>query len=145
MARRAVELDPLNRFSHFVHGINAFVAGRFDEAEAAFRRVLELQPTFPAAHSFLGRVYLARSRPDAALQEMEQEQDPLWRRFGLALAYHALGRNKEADAALAELLEKDQAGSAYQIAVAYAFRGEPIGPSSGSSEPMFSAILRSPT
>jgi serine/threonine protein kinase/Tfp pilus assembly protein PilF len=124
LARRAVELDPLNRFSHFVHGINAFVAGRFDEAEAAFRRVLELQPAFAGAHSFLGRVYLARSRPDAALQEIEQEQDPVWRRFGLALAYHALSRNKEADAALAELLEKNPLDGAYQIAVAYAFRGE---------------------
>jgi len=124
LARRAVELDPLNRPSHFSHGINAFVSGRFDEAEAAYRRVLELQPDFAGAHSFLGRLYLARSRPDAALQEIEQERAPLWRRFGLALAYHALSRNKEADAALAELLEKNQLDGAYQIAVAYAFRGE---------------------
>lgn len=72
----------------------------------------------------MSQVYLARSRPDAALQEIEQEPDPLWRRFGLALTYHALGRKDEAEAALAELLEKDQSGGAYQIAVVYAFRGQ---------------------
>jgi tetratricopeptide (TPR) repeat protein len=55
---------------------------------------------------------------------MELEKDPAWRRAGLALAHHALGKRKLADAALDELLEKDHERSAIEIAYVYAFRGE---------------------
>jgi tetratricopeptide (TPR) repeat protein len=69
-------------------------------------------------------VYLAQSRPQEALAEALREADPSWRQQGLALACYALGKNKESDAALAELIAKDQAGMAFQIAEVYAFRGE---------------------
>lgn len=42
----------------------------------------------------------------------------------MPLAYHALGQKKEADAALADLIAKLPKDAAYQIAEAYAFRGE---------------------
>ena len=58
------------------------------------------------------------------MTEIEQETSPLWRLQGLALAYHALGRKKEADAALAEFIAKYQADAAFQVAEIYAFRGE---------------------
>jgi hypothetical protein len=45
--------------------------------------------------------------------------------LGLALVQHARGRRAESDAALQELIEQDAAGSAYQIAEAYAYRGQP--------------------
>jgi tetratricopeptide (TPR) repeat protein len=122
--RRAVELDPLNAGSQVNLGAFAYYAGRLDEAEAAVRKALEFNPEFPNAHLQLGQVHAVRPNPEAALAEMEQEKEPIWRRFGLALVYHALGRKKEADAALGELLEKDQEGGAYQIAEVYAFRGE---------------------
>jgi TolB-like protein/Tfp pilus assembly protein PilF/predicted Ser/Thr protein kinase len=122
--RRAVELDPLNVPAHNSLGLHALYAGRLDEAEAAFRKVLELDPQFPGARLFLGQVHLLRSQPDAALVEMERESEPLWRRFGLALAYHALGRRRESDDALRTLLEEDKEGAALQIAEVHAFRGE---------------------
>ena len=58
------------------------------------------------------------------LAEMEREPEPVYRLQGQALAYHALGRKKEADAALAELIAKYQADGAFQIAEVYAVRGE---------------------
>jgi TolB-like protein/Flp pilus assembly protein TadD len=122
--RRGVEIDPLNTWAHHNLGVHAWRAGRLDEAEAAFRKCLELDPEYPVAHAVLGRVYLARSTPAAALQEMEREKVPGWRRQGLALAYHALGRKQQADAALGELLEKDKESRAFQIAEVYSFRGE---------------------
>jgi TolB-like protein/Tfp pilus assembly protein PilF len=100
-SRRAAELDPLNASTQVNLGNFAYYAGRLDEAEAAVRKGLELNPQYPLAHLQLGQIYFARSNPKAALAEMEQEKEPIWRRFGLALAYHALGRKKEADAALA--------------------------------------------
>ena len=55
---------------------------------------------------------------------MQKEPEPLWRGQGLALAYHAAGKKKEADAALAEYIEKFQNDAAFQIAEIYAYRGE---------------------
>jgi serine/threonine protein kinase/Tfp pilus assembly protein PilF len=125
LGRRAVELDPLNVAARYGLGLRAYYAGRLDEAVAALKKGLEINPEYPSAHSLLGQVYLAQSRPQEALAEMQQEPEALWWRLqGLALAYHALGRKKEADAALAELIAKFHAEAAYQIAEVYAFRGE---------------------
>jgi DNA-binding winged helix-turn-helix (wHTH) protein len=43
---------------------------------------------------------------------------------GLAMAYRALSRDQDSNAALAELIAKHDSDWAYQIAQAYAFRGE---------------------
>ena len=122
--RRAIELDPLRVAAHANLGLRAYYAGRWEEAEAAFRKALELNPQYPVAHMHLGRIYLAQSKPEEALAEMQKEPEPLWRGYGLALAYHAAGKKKEADAALAEYIEKFQNEAAFQIAEIYAYRGE---------------------
>jgi tetratricopeptide (TPR) repeat protein len=44
--------------------------------------------------------------------------------MGLPLAYHALGRKTESDAALATLIAKLEKDASYNIAYVYAFRGE---------------------
>ncbi|HXV60462.1 MAG TPA: hypothetical protein VEK15_07205 [Vicinamibacteria bacterium] len=85
-----------------------------DEAEAAYDKVLELNPDYRGAHLDLGLVYLARSKPEAALAEVEREKEPLWQLYGLALVYHALGRQKDADTKLAEFIENFQGVAAYQ-------------------------------
>jgi len=122
--RRAVELDPLNANSQGALGNDAYLAGRPEEAAAAFRKELELNPESPLIHNSLAWVYLAQARPQQALAEMELEKEPIWRLYGQALAYHALGRKKESDAALKELTAKYWESWAYQIAEVYAFRGE---------------------
>jgi tetratricopeptide (TPR) repeat protein len=121
--RRAVEIDPLSVRTHVNLALHALRPGLLDEAEAALRRARELNPEYPSLHLVFGRVFLERAMPQAALQEMEREKDPFWRRQGLALAYHALGRKKEANAALAELLANHKEDS-FQIAEVFAFRGE---------------------
>ncbi|HSA92131.1 MAG TPA: protein kinase [Terriglobales bacterium] len=122
--RRAVELDPLSAPAFFYRGMDAYYAGRLEEAEAAFRKALELTPERPLTHNLLSRIYLEQSDPQRALAEIEREPELLWSLFGRALVYHALGRKKESDAALTEMIAKYQAVSAYQIAQAYGFRGE---------------------
>ena len=72
----------------------------------------------------LGRALLLQGKTDAALQEMQQETDEIWRLSGLPLAFHALGRRSESDAALAALKSKHAGEMAYQIAEVHAFRGE---------------------
>ena len=67
---------------------------------------------------------LLQGKTDAALREMQQETEDVWRLSGLPLAFHALGRRGESDAALAALKSKHAGDAAYQIAAAHAFRGE---------------------
>lgn len=122
--RRATRLDPLNPYYTFNLGVHSSYAGRLEDAEAALRNVLELSPEQSGAHAALGRICLLRARPEAALDEMQKERHPSWRRYGLALAYSALGQKKEADSALAELVEKDGGDAALQIAETYAYRRE---------------------
>src|SRR6516164_4287140 len=122
--RRAVELDPLSAAARMNLGTYAYYAGQFDEAVAAFRKSLELSPSIPVIHHDLARVYLAQGRPFEALTEIQQEPEPIWRLFGQALVYHDLGKKQEADAALREFIAKYSDDSAYQVATAYAYRGE---------------------
>jgi tetratricopeptide (TPR) repeat protein len=122
--RRAIELDPLRTSTYSNLGLSCYYAGRFDEAEAAFRKVLELNPQRPGAHAYLGQIYLAQSNLREALAEMQKEQDPDFRGHGLALAYHASGKKKEAEDALAAFIKKNQDAWAFQVAEIYAYRGE---------------------
>ena len=122
--RRAVELDPLGVSAHVYLAEHAYWGGKLGEALAAANKVVELNPQRPVVHSLLGQIHLAQGQPEQALAEFEREPEPDYRVYGLALAYHRLGRNKESDAALAELIAKYQ-GMAFQTAEAYAFRGEP--------------------
>ena len=122
--RRSVELDPLSPVNKLNLGNHAYHAGRLEEAAGAYKKALELSPEIPVAHNYLGRIYLAQAHPQDALAEMEREKDPAWRLQGLALAYHALERNKEAAAALKEFMDEYHADAAFQVAEVYAFRGD---------------------
>ena len=124
LERRAVELDPLNTAVHFSHCLMAHYAGKLDEAVSACKKTLEISPARPLAHAFLGRINLAQLHSQDALAAAEQEPEEWAHLQGLALAYHALGRSKDSDAALAELIVKYATTSAFQIAEVYAFRGE---------------------
>jgi tetratricopeptide (TPR) repeat protein len=122
--RRAIELDPLQTAAHFNFGLHAYYAGQLERAKQALQKVLELNPQRPNAHRCLGYIYLSQSKPEEAIVEMQKENDPVWRGFGFALGYHALGKKKEADAALAEYIKEYQNEAAFQIAEIYAYRSE---------------------
>ena len=121
---RAVRLDPLNIPTHHNLGLHAYYAGRLDEAADALKKALELNPDRPGTRNLLGRVYLAQSQPQQALNEMERETDPVWHLYGLSLAYQAVGRKTEADAALAKFINTYGETMAFQIAEVFAYRGE---------------------
>ncbi len=122
--RRAIELDPLNPLAHQRLVRPAGLAGLPDEATAALDRALALAPEQAFAHFARGALLLLQSRPEEALGEMRKEPRPAYRLFGLALAHYDLGHLLEADATLAELIERFGAEAAYQIAEVYAYRGE---------------------
>src|SRR5436190_13354260 len=123
-ARQAVELDPLSAATQFTLGRVLFYAGKLDEAYAAGRKMAELYPSASSSHRWQVLVAVQRGDGETALREAQLEPDDSIRPFELALAHYIRGDKKAADAALAELVANSRNGLAYQIAQAYAVRGE---------------------
>jgi tetratricopeptide (TPR) repeat protein len=65
----AYELDPLNLLTYTVVGDTLFYARRFDRSVAAYRKCLELDSTFGAAHTDLARSLEQVGRADEAVEE----------------------------------------------------------------------------
>jgi TolB-like protein/Flp pilus assembly protein TadD len=121
---QAVPLDPLRTTTYLNLGDLLYVASRHDEAQAALRKALDLNPQSAYAHLNLGKILIAQGKPQQALAEFEMERAEWGQLTGKALAYHALGRGRDSNAALEGLIAKHQTGAAYQVAQVYAFRGE---------------------
>jgi hypothetical protein len=85
---------------------------------------VELQPTAAGSHRWQVFVAIERGDGEAALREDKLEPNERYRHFELALAHFARGDRPAADAALAELIDKDRNVMAYQVAEVYAWRGE---------------------
>jgi tetratricopeptide (TPR) repeat protein len=106
----------LGRFLYF--------AGHLDEAADSLRLDLSLNPDAPYPQYVLGLVLMAQGETLAALMKIKEVPDDGWRLAGTAYAQHALGDNSASNAALDELIERFSADMAYQIAAAYAVRGD---------------------
>jgi TolB-like protein len=122
--RQAVDLDPLNAASWDGLGETEYYIGQLEVAAADFKKALELKPDVFPGNISLSRTYIVQGRAQDALPEIELVPYDLPRFFLHAIAYHALGREKEADAALRELIAKYSERGAYQIAQVYAFRNQ---------------------
>ena len=119
-----VRRDPVNVTALFNLGSEQRRAGRYDAAIASYHTVLSLSPGNGGAHAQLGSALLQKGDAQGALAEIEQETSEIWKMDGLPMAYHALGRKADSDAALAALIAKWEKDSTYNIAYVYAYRGE---------------------
>jgi serine/threonine protein kinase len=124
LARRAVELNPLDAGAFGNLGRAYLQAERLPEAEAAFRSALDLSPNAVAQRNLLSLALLKQGRTDEALAEANREPAGWARSSGLALVYDATGRRSEADHELAELIRTGADVSRYQIAEIHAQRGD---------------------
>jgi len=124
LGRRAVDLDPLNAECWESLGETEFFMGQLDKAAADSKKALELSPDAWFSHGLLSQIYITQGRPQDALPEIELVRSDFLRAFLYPIAYYALGRKKDSDAALSELVTKYHAGAAFQIAQVYAFRNQ---------------------
>jgi len=124
LARQAIELDPLAFVARGNLARILLAEGKLDEADAQARKAAELQPTGAASHRWQVLVAIQRGDGETALREAQLEPNEAYRRFELALAHYARGDRPAADAALSEMIARDRNLLAYQIAEAYAWRGE---------------------
>ena len=124
LTKQSITLDPVQSITYFNFGQLLYHANHLEEAIVSYKKVLELNPQFPRAHIFLGKVYLLQGKPELALNEMSQETNEAWRSFGLILTYQALGRKNEVDKMLSDYIARFSKDNMYQIAEIYAVRGE---------------------
>ena len=116
--------DPVNALGHANLGRTYFFAGRADAALASSRTALSLSPGYGGAQYGIGESLLLKGDPAGALAALQKEATEAWRMIGLPMAWHALGKKSESDAALAALIQKYAKEAAFNIAYVLAFRGE---------------------
>jgi TolB-like protein/DNA-binding winged helix-turn-helix (wHTH) protein len=120
----AVALDPLRINSYSGLGYLLYAAGRYEEARGPLQKALELNPQATYVHLTLDKILIAEGKPQQALANIEKEPIEWGKLTGQALAYHALGREQDSNAALAALIAKYHILAPYQIAQVYAYRGQ---------------------
>jgi serine/threonine protein kinase/tetratricopeptide (TPR) repeat protein len=121
---KAIELDPLSGFAWANIGLYETVNRNYPAARRALERALVVNPTNDSFHFLLGQLDLLQGRLAEARAEFAKQSSEPNRRLADALVEHASGHDKESQQALQDLIAKNAADSAYQIADAYAFRGE---------------------
>jgi TolB-like protein/DNA-binding winged helix-turn-helix (wHTH) protein/Tfp pilus assembly protein PilF len=124
LARRAVDRDPFNSWNYVALGDAYWRSNRISEAEAAYRRAVQLNPTIASLHALYANVLLSAHKPVAAVDEAEREPDPRYRQLTLPIAFDAAGEKSDADreiTAYESTHAKDDPG---EIAVFYACRND---------------------
>ena len=125
MIRKALVLDPL-AVPYYLNLVRVLVAqNRYDKAEVAAHKALELQPAASRLHTYLTMIDLLRGNAAEALQEARQESVGFWRDYALALAKQQQDDRAAANAALQKFIDEDALNGPFQIAVVYALRKEP--------------------
>src|SRR5205807_4989019 len=122
--RKAVELDPVNAQSRSFLAFGLANTKQFAEARAEYARVIELNSSAPWAHAGLGLAYLLQNKFEEAATEAQADAGDWARLLIVSCARWAQKRVEESDAALNELIKNEAELAAFQVAEAYAYRGD---------------------
>jgi tetratricopeptide (TPR) repeat protein len=121
LARQSLAADPQRLMSHFILGVLAQKAGRYDEALGSFRKAEEIQKrqkrtVVRSLHANIGDCLARLGREAEAEREFRAEIEilPATRegRVGLATLYRSQRRDEEARAVLAGLVTAESPPSA---------------------------------
>jgi adenylate cyclase len=126
LAARAAQLDDSDPWAHLALGFMAFVRRQTNVAAAEFRRALELNPNFAAAHGYLGWTLAFDGQSDQATKHLEEAvrmspHDPQNAIFntGLAVTHYLTERYAKAVEYSSKSLQQRSAFAAgYRIHVA---------------------------
>ena len=129
VARRGIELDPLNRYNHLLLGYMMWNARQWEQAVVQFKGTLERWPNYAYAKRELAWTYVSMGRPDLAFPLYEYlDTKPNFDSFYLA-AWLASGGEPEVRTFLAErkinYLSEARVHKAVNIARGHFFLDEP--------------------
>ncbi len=123
-AENLININPTSAGSYLNLGYYEYSNRELVKSFEHCGKVLELNRDYPFVHCLIGCIYIEKGQPEKAIAEIFKERDPIWKDFGLALAYSAAAQILKADSALTSFINKYHASSAYQIAEIYSFRKE---------------------
>ena len=121
--KKAIDLDPLSGMAWQTLGWELYFDGDLEGARKALTRAIDINPEDALSHYFLGVTLILSNRPNDAMAEFARTLE-VFHLQGIALAEHDLGRRKESQQALDELIAKYADNCAFQVAEVYAWRGE---------------------
>jgi adenylate cyclase len=121
----ALRGDPFKTVVQRLSGLFHYKAGRYADAKAAYRRVLEVAPNARWTHLSIAKCLVVEGDLEGALRTVGREPDPAMRLAMSSSVLHGLGRAAESDALLDELIAGYAHLHAVSIAITYAQRGEP--------------------
>ena len=120
--RRALQAAPLSPVMRHHLTFALFRAGRYEEARAEITDMVEIGGRRWSDDVLLGQTLLLAGEHQAALDEALGMPEGPYRQQILALAYHALGRESESDAALAALVSTVGDRDLHLVAEVHAYR-----------------------
>jgi serine/threonine-protein kinase len=126
----AKKLDPLSVPINTDQAYMLYYYGKPEEALKAVRTALEMNPKFPLAHFWLGRIYTSQGKyaeAEAALQKIGPLRTWTPAMAVLGYLYAKTGRRSEAEGILrefADLADRGRYPSSYAIAVIHAGLGD---------------------
>ena len=123
LQQQEVALDPLRIEAYQNLAFCLYAAGQYDEALSALQTAVNLDANAPV-QSRRAEILLAQGHFAEALAVAQQEQAEWQRLTDEAIVYYAMGRRKESDDALQQLIARHQENGAFQVALVYAYRGE---------------------
>jgi TolB-like protein len=123
LARKATVLDPLSLEIWHNLGLLLFSSGQDAEARLAWQHAFDINPGARWPNYLVGYLDLKEGKKESALAHFRATDEP-FRLTGTAMVEHTLGHEAESEQALDALKTKYAAGSAFQIAAVYAWRGE---------------------
>jgi adenylate cyclase len=109
----ALAMEPVVPEFYWYLGRAYLSSGRLDDAEATFRKLSSLSPSY-RGNFHLWETLFIKGELEAALAESDSS-------FKRAIIHHALGNAAKADEALADLIEN---AYPYSIAMVYGYRGD---------------------
>jgi tetratricopeptide (TPR) repeat protein len=116
--------DPMNPVPYWTEALARYVFADLSGAERDIRHAIALSPGNGYQQFLMARILFARL-DRVKLQAMTNTApDSLYHRASLVLAYHALGRDSDAAAALRDLTLHNAHDGAYQVAEMYAALGQ---------------------
>jgi TolB-like protein/Flp pilus assembly protein TadD len=124
LSRKSLALDPITSVGY--SNLSDFLAraGRPFEAIEVARKAVELAPGNEIARANLAIFYLLAEQADESVAELERFERDIYRFLIGALAFPAVDRAAESDAALAQLIEQYADSGAYYVAAVYAWRND---------------------
>jgi DNA-binding winged helix-turn-helix (wHTH) protein/tetratricopeptide (TPR) repeat protein len=122
LQRRAVAAEPLSLAAAQNLAYFLFLSGRIEDAKTQFAKVLELDPTQP--NEIIAFAEILEGRYGQALRIVESWPEGAARDHSLALIYHGLGRDEEANERLESLKAAKTWGNSIRVAEVYTHRGE---------------------